>query len=99
MVEMRHLGNNAISIASGTAIVHVGRGVNGGGVGTNAVGVASGASIVVVGGDVSGDDVAEGIHLSLFAVERILGRKVGEKHTALYTNELSSIHARFHPRK
>ena len=61
---MRHLGNNAISSASGTAIVHVGGGVNGGGVGDNAVSSASGASIVVVGGGVGGDDVGEGIHLS-----------------------------------
>jgi len=60
-----HLGNNAISIAPRTPIVHVSRGVNGGGVGNYAVSVASGASIVVVGGDVGGDDVGERIHWQL----------------------------------
>jgi hypothetical protein len=58
------LGNNAISIASGSPIVHVSGRVNGGRVGNNAVSVASGTSIVVVGGDVSGGDVGEGIHWS-----------------------------------
>jgi len=72
MVEMRHLGNNAVSIASGTTIVHVGRGVNGGGVGDDAISVASRSSVVVVGGDVSEDDVGEGIHLTLFDVERVM---------------------------
>ena len=60
---MRHLGNNAISIASGTPIFHVGSGVNRGSMGNNAVSVTSRASIVVVGRDVGGGDVGEGIHL------------------------------------
>jgi hypothetical protein len=54
-----HLGNDAISIASGAPVVHVSRRINGGRVGNNAVSVASGTSIVVVGWDVSGDDVGE----------------------------------------
>jgi hypothetical protein len=84
---VHHLGNNTISVASGTTIVHVGRGVNSGGVGNNAVSVTSGASVVVVRGHVGGDDVGEGIHLSLFDVERVLVKRNGEKHTALYTRE------------
>ena len=64
----RHLGNNAIRIASRAPIVQVGGGVNGGGVGNYAVGIASGTSIVVVGGDVSGGDVSERIHWEVLLV-------------------------------
>jgi len=71
-VEVRHLGNNAVSTASGTAFVHVGRSVNGGGVGDDAISAAPGSSFVVVGGDVSEDDGGEGIHLSLFDIERVV---------------------------
>ena len=62
---MDHLGNNAVSVASGASAVHVGGGVNGGGVGDNAVSIASGTSTIVIGGNFSGGDVGEGIHLSL----------------------------------
>jgi len=59
-----HSGNNAVGVASGASTVHVGRGVNGGGVGDDAVSIPSGTSTVVVGGDfLSGGDVGEGIHL------------------------------------
>jgi len=70
--EVRHLCNNAVSTASGTTFVHVGRSVNGGGVGDDAISAASGSSFVVVGGNVSEDDVGEGIHLSVFDIERVV---------------------------
>jgi hypothetical protein len=60
-----HLGNNTVRVASGASTLHIGGGVNGGGVGNNTVSVASGTSVIVIGGDLSGDDVGEGIHLSL----------------------------------
>jgi hypothetical protein len=98
---VRHLGDNAISIAPGTTIVHVGRGVNGGGVSDDAVSVASGTSIVVIGGDVSGDDVGEGIHLNLVGVERFLERKRWRKtHWFLYpeAHSIPCTNARLHPK-
>jgi len=58
-MAVRHLGNYAVSIASSSTLVHVGRSVNGGDVGDYAISVASSSSLVVVGGDVSGDDVGE----------------------------------------
>ena len=62
---MSHLGNNAVGVASRASAVHVGGGVNSGGVGNNAVGIASGTSTIFVGGDFKvGGDVGEGIHLS-----------------------------------
>jgi hypothetical protein len=62
---MRHLGNNAVSIATGASALHVGRGLNGRGLGNNAVSVASRTSTLVIGGNFSGGDVGEGIHLSV----------------------------------
>jgi len=38
---MRHLGNNAVSIATGASSLHVGGVLNGRGLRNNAVGVAS----------------------------------------------------------
>ena len=59
-----HLGNNAVGVASRASTVHVGRGVNGGGVSDDAVSIPSRASTIVIGGDfLSRGDVGEGIHL------------------------------------
>ena len=66
MMGVRYLGNNEVRVASGSSSLHIGGGINGGGVGDNTVSVASGTSAIVVGGNFSGDDVGEGIHLSLF---------------------------------
>jgi len=62
---VRHLGNNAVSIAAGAASLHVGGGLNGRGLRNNAVSVASRTSTLVIGGNFSGGDVGEGIHLSV----------------------------------
>ena len=59
-----HLGNNAVDGASSAYTVHVGGGVNGGGVGDDAVSIPSGSSTIVIGGNfLSRGDVGEGIHL------------------------------------
>ena len=61
---MSHLGNNAVGVASRASTIHVGGGVNGGGVGDDAVSIPSGASTIVIGGNfLSRGDVGEGIHL------------------------------------
>ena len=68
-----HLGNNAIGVASRASTVHVGGGVDGGGVGDDAVSIPSGTSTIVIDGNfLGGDDVGEGIHLSCYDVERVL---------------------------
>jgi hypothetical protein len=54
---VRHLGNNAVSVVSRASVIHLGGGVNGGGVGDNTASVPSGASMIVIGGDFSGGDV------------------------------------------
>jgi ribulose 1,5-bisphosphate synthetase/thiazole synthase len=81
---VRHLGNNAISLGSRAPIIHVGGGVNGGGVGDNALSVTSGASIVLVGVDISGDDASEGMHLRNLDGEQVLESKDSENITVLY---------------
>jgi len=48
---MSHLGNNAVGVASRASTVHVGGGVNGGGVGNDAVSIPSGTSTIVIGGN------------------------------------------------
>ena len=65
MVTVSRSGNNAVGVASRASTVHVGGGLNGGGVGDNAVSIASGTSTIFIGGNLSGGDVGEGIHLSV----------------------------------
>ena len=62
---VRHLGNNAVSDTRASSTIHVGGGVNSGGMGDNAVSNAGTSSTIAICWDFGGGDVGEGIHLSL----------------------------------